>query len=268
LPITGQIDVSSILTQLGDPDHGLRAGAIVNTEEQQEEYIYRATRGPVDISTSVSLEPAWDLIWDVNGYYRALGFEWPYRPTKKELRLAYDRLNGQDNSYLTYVFKQLLNREIRKKYDRMPYGTTFRDRYVIEEEAKEMAKIAQEMSEEEGRIVTVDELVEEVDRARAKKKKELEAETNKFLLSAWQWGYFLWRSRKNEYVDLIDWQRYLIKAFADRGVERIISIGYIGSTEEPYVIKTWNGKTIIFLNENQSPSLTLAETAVSEIVRP
>jgi hypothetical protein len=70
---------------------------------QDEDFIYRATWGPVDISTETALEPAWDLVWDVNGYYRALGVVWPYKASRKALRLAYQERGGPDDEYLSCI---------------------------------------------------------------------------------------------------------------------------------------------------------------------
>src|SRR5438067_12657373 len=132
MPVTGQVDISDIIGSLGDLYHGLKAadGPARNTDEQEEDQIYRATWGPVDISTQTCLERAWDLIWDVNGYYRALGVQWPFKDGRKDLRVAYHERGGPDDEYLTYVFKQLLQPKVRSDYDKSPLGSRFRDKYV------------------------------------------------------------------------------------------------------------------------------------------
>jgi hypothetical protein len=263
MPVIGQVDISDIIGSLGDPNHGLKAadGPARNAEQQDEDFIYRATWGPVDMSTQMAMEPAWDLIWDVNGYYRALGLTWPFDDDRKALRLAYQDRNGQDDEYLTYVIKQLLQPKVRKAYDKMPLGSRFRDKYVMEEEKRLLSKTAKELSEAEGKLITVDDLVNEINedraiRERIERRKQLHNPT-------WEWGFYLLKTRKSEYENLISWQEFLTHAFHARGVVKVISIGYIGDSKQPFVVKTWSGKTIFFLSDEVSASLELAETAVS-----
>jgi hypothetical protein len=265
MPFTGSVDLTEILDNLGDPHHGLKADPkpTLNPKEQKEDLIYQATLGPVDMSTQTALEGAWDLIWDVNGYYRALGVGWPFRARKIDLRVAYQERGGKDSEYLTYVLKQLLDPEVRAAYDKTPLGKRFRDKYLELEEERLAAKVAQELSETTGKLITKDDLVRDINEER---EKDLLKELPKLdpILNIWNWGYYLLKSRKNEYDNLIEWQRLLTKAFAAEGLVQFISIGYIGNTEEEFVIKQWNGKTIFFINEGTSPSLELAETAVSQ----
>jgi hypothetical protein len=263
MPIVGTVDLSSILGNLGDPEHGLKAaGPAQNTEKQVEDHIYQATWGPVDMSTGTGLERAWKQIWDVNGYYRALGIPWPFTAGKKALRLAYQQRDGHQDEYLTYVMKQLLTPKVRASYDSMPLGSTFKDKYVIQGHIRRLSKVAAKVSDQERRVVTIEELIDEEDEIRAGRGKLPELNP---LNSTWEWGYYLLQSRKSEYGELIRWQEYLTHAFAARGLVKVISIGYIGSTPKPFVIKKWQGKTIFFLNDEETPSLELAETAVSLI---
>ena len=263
MPFTGTVDVSGILANLGDPDHGLKAAVPAeNTATQYEDHIYRATWGQVDMSTQTALERAWDLIWDVNGYYRALGIQWPYKAGRSDLRAAYQERNGQDSEYLTYVIKQLLTPDVRSYYDKLPLGGRLRDKYVIEQENRLLSVTAKEMSEREGIVTTVDELAADIQREHQER---AEIEELKPLNNNWEWGYFLLKTRKTEYDELIRWQEYLTRSFASRGLVKVISIGYIGGTSKPFVIKTWEGKTVIFLNDEVTPTMELAETVVSLI---
>jgi hypothetical protein len=96
-----------------------------------------AGSGPVVCSSSRELESWPSVVWDVNGYYHALGVG--FRATRKQLLNAYNQLNGQDDDYLTYVFKQLLTPGIRRAYDATPLGAIFIDHYV-ETKLKRMAQ--------------------------------------------------------------------------------------------------------------------------------
>lgn len=262
MPIVGEVDVSAILEKLGDPSHGLKpAGskeAYIPQEEREE--VYRASWGESDMSTSVTIKPVPVVIWDVNNYYRDLGFSWPFRPTRRELRLAYQALNGQDSERLTYCFKQLLQPAIRAAYDRTPLGSRYDDKYVKEENKRKLGPIAKEVSEEEGRLVTVDELVERENQAQ-RALRELPPPSKNYI---WNWGYYAYKSRKYDPEILEQWQTLLVQEFASRGLAVVISIGYIGEVDDEIVIKTHEGKTVIFLNENTHPTIELAQTAVSK----
>lgn len=98
---------------------------------------HRDGGGPLMCSTSLALEPWPSVVWDVNGYYHALGVG--HKATRKQLKAAYQRLNGPNDVYLTYVLKQLLNPEVRRKYDAAPFGSRYLDKYV-EEELKQRAQ--------------------------------------------------------------------------------------------------------------------------------
>src|SRR5690348_4532650 len=76
--------------------------------------------GPDRWSTSMALVPVERVCHDVNGYYRELGVDW--RATRKELLQAYLAKDGQSDVRLTYVFKQLLNPQVREAYDKSPKG--------------------------------------------------------------------------------------------------------------------------------------------------
>jgi hypothetical protein len=257
LPITGELDISAILNKLGDPDHGLVPAKPINPGGED---VFRASWGETDMSTSLELALPQAIIWDVNGYYRSLGFGRPYRPTKKELRLAYQR-NGRDDRYLTYVMKQLVNKRIRKDYDESPLGSRFRDIYVIQEEHEKLIKVAQEMSEEECRLVTVKEVEERLGDPLKRDLPELNKEVQYDY--HWDWGYYLLRSRKPEVENLIEWQQLLARAFTEAGLVRTIAIGYIGNTKEEVVVQEFEGRTVIFLNESSIPNPGLAKRAVA-----
>ena len=198
------------------------------------------------------------VIWDVNGYYRSLGFGWPYDPTKKQLRIAYQERNGQDDERLTYHFKQLLDPQIRAEYDAMPLGSRYDDIYVKHENKKKLSDIAKEESVESGKLVTVQDLIDEDERER-REIPELEPTKN----YRWNWGYYTFKSRKYDPEILAAWQSVLVEEFSAQGLEVVIAIGYIGKTKKDVVLKVHDGQDVIFLNEETEPTNELAKTAVS-----
>lgn len=84
--------------------------------------------GELVCSSSQELETWPSIVWDVNGYYWALGVD--FRATRRQLADAYREKGGENDSYLTYVFSQLLNPEVRRRYDARPLGSVFWDKYV------------------------------------------------------------------------------------------------------------------------------------------
>jgi hypothetical protein len=54
---------------------------------------------------------------DVNGYYRELGLPYGIRPSRKQLRVAYQAKNGQESRRLTSILTFLLDEETREDYN-------------------------------------------------------------------------------------------------------------------------------------------------------
>lgn len=103
----------------------------------------RTGGGPSSRSTSMELEPWPSVVWDVNGYYHALGVG--FRATRRQLRTAYYQVNGEKSEYLTYVLKQLLNSETRREYDSYPLGSVFFDKYTEEKLKRRAKEVAAQM---------------------------------------------------------------------------------------------------------------------------
>lgn len=252
MPFTGDVDVSELLEKLGTKDHGL---VPYGTREQAErEEIYRAAWGETDMSTSVGLRVVPKFVWDVNRYYRDLGIDWPFKPTKKELRLAYQACDGSDDERLTYCFKQLLQPDIRAEYDAMPLGSRYDDKYVREENNRKLSDIAKEESKEQGKLVTIKDLTDSVDE---------ELPPLPPARTTWDWGYYALKSRKFDPETLALWQQLLIDAFANQGLEVVVSIGYIGRVKQSVVLKNYDGKAVFFLREDTHPTTEHAEAAVA-----
>lgn len=260
----GSIDATEFINRLGDPESARRLrGEAPQKQEinrdvpKDENRIFRATyRGPLDASTCTDLAVVYRPVWDVNHYYRSLGIEAPYRPTKKELRLGYQSVDGPDDERLTYYFKQLLDPKIRQAYDWMPLGSRYQDKYVIEEGMRKLSEKASEVSQESGKMVTIEDLISDFERESPTRPKEL---NSKYL--DWEWSYYLCNSRKYDVSALAEWQHLLVSAFAARGVRWKISVGYIGNTNRPFVVRSHEGRVVFFLNENETPTPELAKKA-------
>src|SRR5690348_13104217 len=84
--------------------------------------------GPDACSSSVFVVLLPEIIWDVCGYYRRLGFHWTEfaQVTPKDIRLRYLELDPRtEDNDLFYAAAQLLDPVIRWAYDLQPLGGLF-----------------------------------------------------------------------------------------------------------------------------------------------
>jgi hypothetical protein len=197
------------------------------------------------------------VVWDVNGYYHSL--EVGFRATRRQLLAAYIRLNGQDSDYLTYVFKQLLTPDVRRRYDAAPLGTLFYDRYVEEQirrRAQEMAKEWKLQPEDVLRNwgFKTEEEVEEDQAAPAEQDGgEPDAESDEEVdipqesgedgitsparpEEPWPYAYFLWRLRNGDHHPgsiipdgMRQWQQAIAAECHRRGEVVRFAVGMMGS---------------------------------------
>lgn len=240
--------------------------------------------GDPDFSTCTDLETTDPVLcWDVNGYYRDLGVHW--RATKKELFIAYRDDGGPDNARLTYVFKQLINPVIRRKYDKAPFGSRFVDKYVAEEIIREMKRqmaaagmdtadddnirrVAKHFGlETEPEDDTPEgDPVEEIDKDPSQD--EDVSDPPEILAAAppFSYPFYLWRSRCDDRERLGLWQSMLVQAFSQKGVKRRLSVGYLGRMAHSWSHMTVGRRLVVFLNENHEPTPEMAE-AVADLIK-
>lgn len=237
---------------------------------------YKVGSGPAECSTSTELVCTPEVIWDVNGYYRSLGFEFPYTGvTRKAIRIAALRLDSSSSVRLTFVVNQLLDRYVRYDYDRMPLGETYMDGW-IEHELKQQAKREafhrsaqqgreidfQEVLNEWGAAALTEEEVAEVERMRAEdqKRKALVARTK------WGWSYYLWRAKKYDQETLREWQTLLVSEFSRAGARLRFCVGFLGEQPHPWVSVVVGSRLAILLNEAEAPTTELAAKAVAAVL--
>lgn len=231
--------------------------------------------GPVEASTCTGLELTPQAIWDVNGYYRRLGFRWPYLGiTRADLREAYHRVDGESSVETTYALKQLLNPAVRHDYDRMPLGEQFFDEFV-DAMIKYRAKwTAASRTATTGTTVTASEVLDEWDlklisEDEGAQKAAPEAKAPKVsdptAKVPWHWAYYLWRSSTNDPDRLARWQQLLISEYAKNGVQTKVSVGYFGKQPHSWVSARVGERTVLFLNEAAEPTAQMAAQAVAYV---
>lgn len=228
--------------------------------------------GPAECSTSTELAVHPDVIWDVNGYYRELGFSFPYRDiTRRDIRIAAQERNSEGSVRLTFVLQQLIDRSVRYEYDRAPWGKPFMDGWLEASlliNAKREASRRTLLSGDEVPFEDVlDEwglssLSDEEHQEQAEQKKSLGKKSKR----GWNWSYYLWRSGHYAPLVLGEWQTLLISEFARQGVRRKFSVGFLGKQPHPWVSVAVGRRLAILLNEAEAPTAELAAKAVAAVL--
>lgn len=241
----------------------------------------RAGIGPLTASTCRSLAlagPQW--AWDPNRYYRDLGIGWPYvHATKKDLREAYQAVDGQASDRLTYCFKQLLT--IRTWYDALPLGELWMDDiYVQERMAKRAAAEAsrrtamgkhtrdEDVLDEWGYTKLTEDESKEVEAARRldeDRSKRLNQPSQLNSVGAdWHYSFYLWKTTEADLDRLAAWQSGLISA-VDPEVIPTLTVGMMGKQPQDYVIAKVGDTWVVFLHHKAEVSPDLVRKAVSTL---
>lgn len=222
--------------------------------------------GPVEWSTSTVLAERIVFKWDVNRYYAALGVK--PDATRKELREAYQRKDGQSSVMLTHILKMLLNPEIRRRYDECPLGEPFFDEQS-EAELKRKAHMEAGRRSAAGKAVSGEEILDEwgfvlldpgVDSV-SSNRQDLPRKA-----APWNYSYYGWRTTAFlTDVDAIQqWQECLSRAAAEHSVSPVVSIGVAGLSDRSFILKEVDGRKVIFFSEGEKPTDTIARKAIIE----
>lgn len=224
-----------------------------------------------EFTTSVSVTPHRysRIVWDVNLYYRDLGVS-PYA-TKAELREAYAIRDGSESARLTFVLKQLLNDEVRERYDATPLGQIFFDDEVAAEVRRRIAEeVAQSrlVAPDDGQPTVEIDLSHLMDRGfdfgidKQAKSEQSEERTVK----AADWGWYRWASPGVHQYRLSRWRALLAKSFSSRGDVRKLSIG-LHNRPEPWIVREIGYRTVIFLAVDLEPDSELTDR-IAEALNP
>lgn len=222
--------------------------------------------GPVEWSTSTTLATRIVFKWDVNRYYAALGVK--PDATRKELREAYQRKNGQSSVMLTHILKLLLNPELRKRYDESPLGEPFFDE-VSEAELKRKAHMEAGRRSAAGKAVSGEEVLDEwgfvlldpgVDTVSSNRQDHSRKAT------PWNYSYYGWKTTAflTDVEVLQQWQECLSRAAAEQSVSPVVSIGVTGLSDWSFILERVDGRTVIFFSEGEEPTDTIARKAIIE----
>lgn len=254
----------------------LRANAevakLLRPRADEQDGIYRAidADSPIYVSTSRELAQVSDQpVWDVNGYYRALGVAFPFKPTRAEMRQAYLDNHRSLDRYATYGMTRLLDREFRAHYDARPIGEPVDDKYRWEEMRRLAAAWAAAETIKRGELVTEEEFIGAIvakkmtEAAEEEALEESEAVEEPMIdLSQmeadWPFGFWLWGSRKRDERVLSEWQCMLSEELWAKRLRVRLGVGYVGHLAEPSVRVRHDQLDIVLLHEGQEPTQELA----------
>lgn len=227
----------------------------------------RVGDAPAWFSTSTVVDVM--IRFDVNGYYLALGVS--TGATRGEIRRAYQRLGGERSPWLTYVVSLLLHPGRRRRYDALPLGYMYRDRYLWLAEVRLHKRAA-------GRAMAL--CGGDVDAANQWLRDngyDYEVRKSSDLLDTsppsaqhdsypeFEYGYYLWESVTADPRDLPRWQAELVRAASERGITTTVAIGVSGPGHPTAEIVAVGRTTVVFLREGVQPDAPLAAAAVDQI---
>jgi hypothetical protein len=227
--------------------------------------------GPDRWSTSTELAPRIVFKWDVNGYYAALGVH--PDANRRELREAYQARDGQGSAYLTYVFKQLLNAEVRAAYDDSPLGYPFLDDYQDEKLKRDASQEAGRRSRD-GESVSKDDVLGEwgyilIDRESGVDSVSSKVEDRDRKAEPLRYSYYGWKTSSfmPNAETLQGWQVALASAAATLKVAPKLSFGITGLSDRSFILAEVDGQPVIFFPEGEEPTDSVAREAIEAFTK-
>lgn len=220
--------------------------------------------GPLLVSTCREL--ARIPPWDVNGYYRELGFAFGDRPTMAQIRVAYLHHGGVDNPRLTSIVSYL--RHNKHDYDGRRFGDVVFDQLFSEQiNRAALARARQEGTSQQE--VLDDWGLSKEDPGIPRPEAEIRAyapTSPRHVPSArvtWPWSFYREYSVEIDPGNLARWQQLLL---AQELPVRRFAVGYTG-VGYPYSVDVIGGEWTFFLNEDVAPAAKLAREARQTVER-
>jgi hypothetical protein len=284
--------VSSVDIGLGQADSGFRLtlGPPV-APPSLDQVLYpvpsTATAGAVTRSTSLELEGWPSVVWDVNGYYHALGVG--FRASRRQLMRGYAARGGQGSDYLTYVLAQLLDPQVRRKYDACPMRSMFFDRYVEEEIRRRALKLARKRGVEPEQILaewgfeveekSFDGLGVQVGWSSPvghgpvdiPQESRENGATSVQEPEGWPYTYYVWNLRRRDDVPanqmvMRRWQEAIVSECQRRGVTASFAVGLMGPDRRRLHVMSVHGARVAFISADHVHQLDqLAKNAAHRL---
>ena len=220
--------------------------------------------GPVECSTSISLESYPSVIWDTNLYYQHLGVH--PKASRKELREAYQAMQGQESPRLTMIMKCLLNDETRLAYDTTKLGSVYFDDEVRARIKKDILRQSEKLLEEHGIDMTPDEIATEIEEMVAEEERVAALPT-----ARQHWSYYVWQTQCDDADRLNAWRSMVIAKLHEL-VEgdiplRTLSFGFHEASDDPHSVRMVGERMVSFIGSEIEPTDDLGESAASSILQ-
>lgn len=242
----------------------------------------RAGPGPLVASSCTTLARSPELIFDVNGYYRAFGFIPPFADiTRKALRLAYHELHGEESVWLTAVLRLLLDPEKRRAYDCAPFGERHFDEIEQARIMAETKRRAARHTRGPDTLATLKDLLDQqglsLDEDSPNEHYQEGEDTAAAIMHTgalpldeqpWEWGYYRWSTSRADTARLARWQQMLVRQLAAQEVSIRFCVGFIGRsrTDSRFVVARTYGVRTVYLREDVEPEQDMATLAVDALL--
>jgi hypothetical protein len=231
--------------------------------------------GPSEATACVTVDLYPRFIWDVNRYYARLGVD-PHA-TKRDLKEAYQRADGQSSPSLTYIIKQLLDDDFRLYYDSRPLG-----KLVIDDEivavlvAAETERVARDLA---AGLIDFEDAVGLGGRIRQDAYEDQlpddsvldsgsdEEKDRPVRPGRWAWGYYACRSGNKDFERLAQWQGALAAAIAEREEGLKFAVGFLGHSDVAWEVTVIGYRVVAFLNDSEHPQEQYVAEAASRVVQ-
>jgi hypothetical protein len=235
----------------------------------------RVGYGPVPRSI-YTLAQRTGIVWDVNCYYRELGVA--PTATRREIKERYLAIEGHGSERITYIVKQLLNPEIRDRYDAIPPGHFLFDQYMLDAVVREIHRQMGESNEAGGEVTDADmvflqevtaqlreDLGQVVDsRGSEGQTEEPRAQQRR---QTHPWCFYLWRTRRDDFR-VGEWQRLLLTALAERKEVIEFAVGLAGDgMASPWSVAEDGLCSVVYFDDRELPSLAVAQAAATNITQ-
>lgn len=213
--------------------------------------------GPASCSTctEVARQPGW--VADVNGYYRDLGV--PTSASRVQIKRAY-LARGSGDARRTFVVKQLLDPVVRRRYDQVPLGSVFLDRYVLAQVRRAAALRATPGAGGSGtRRGVSDEVVLDTAAAGA----QCDPRT-----ADWSYAFYLWGTDRADRSRLAALQGRIVSLMGERKHHQQVAVGLRGGMAPPVEVTVVGNRVVVFLHEDAALTDSLVRRAVDSLTSP
>jgi hypothetical protein len=208
--------------------------------------------GVTAFSTSHALDRPAAIVWDVNGYYAALGVA--PSASRAALGAAYRAQQGWRSVWLTMALKTLLGPQ-RADYDAVPLGSLYLDEALLAARRRKAHDALRGTPQPDPEALP--------------KKPDLRLDTS--LATPHDaphetWGCWLWQTDAVHSHDIHQaWRALLSKACWDRGITTTISVGLTRASEQSWRFVDVDGALTIFVSDDIQPTPHLAAVIASHL---